>query len=203
MVTAGRLSHDDVVRLVISDVSLDFVVDLLARLATNSQDDSSSRGAPQAVSVATPPRPELAYWVATIGPDETATPEQFVASVICGRQLLGVAHAPSPLHARAGDWLCFSLSAKGIVGHARVESIADGTGLLRGSHRFRAVFRLSDIEVYDTPVDIARERLTDRFRDPAPDDEAGAFLASVTREEFAALTVGALDTGSERLHRAG
>ena len=204
MVNAERLTHDEVVRLLASDGNLDFLVDLLARFAEGPEGDGEARADARALSVPpSPVRSGPAHWVAAIGSDETATPEQFVESVIRGRGVLGIGEAEADLPARANDWICFSLGAKGIVGHARVESIADGTGLLRGSHRFRSVFRLKDIEIYDTPVAIGRDGLRARLAALTPVEDAGPFLASVSGEEFAELTVDRPDHGTEDLHRAG
>jgi hypothetical protein len=196
MVSAERLQHHEILRLFTSGVGLDFIVDLMERLAAGGQDDRGSRALVQAVSP--PARSEAAHWVATIGHDETATPEQFVESVIRGRQILGVTDvwaANGP--AGAGDWICFCVHGKGTVGHARVDSIISGAGLIRGSHRFTAVFRLKNVEIYDAPIGLSPETERKRLGERSQAEDRGPFLASVSPEEFAELTAHALDSRSE------
>jgi hypothetical protein len=197
MVSAERLQHHEILRLFTSGVGLDFIVDLMERLATGNQDDGESRATVQVVS-SSPAHSEAAHWVATIGHDETATPEQFVESVIRRRQILGVTDvwaANGP--AGAGDWICFCVHGKGTVGHARVDSIINGAGLIRGSHRFTAVFRLKNIEIYEAPIGLSPETERKRLGERSRAEDRGPFLASVSPEEFADLTARALESRPE------
>jgi hypothetical protein len=202
MVTAERLQHHEIVRLFTSGANLDFIVDLMERLATGIQEEGESFASVPVLPTATDSG--AAHWVATIGRDETATPEQFVKSVIRGRQLLGVTTEPdAKVSARAGDWICFFVRAKGIVGHARVDSIVNGMGLIRGSHRFPAVFRLKDIEIYDAPIAFSPETEQKRLREQSQAEDRGPFLAAVSREEFGDLTASALEDRSDDLRHTG
>jgi hypothetical protein len=202
MVGSERLQHHEIVRLFTSGANLDFIVDLMERLATVNQDDGESFASVQILS--SPADADGTHWVATIGRDETATPEQFVKSVIRGRQILGVTDAGAGnVPAGAGDWICFFVRGKGIVGHARVDEIVNGTGLIRGAHRFTAVFRLKDIELYDAPIPFGPETERKRLGEPSPADDRVPFLAPVSREEFADLTVRAHEGRSDDLRHTG
>jgi hypothetical protein len=209
MVSAGRLKHHEIVRLLTSGASLDFVVDLLERFATGAEEsaeenaEGSGESSVAAEGAAPSVRSEPAYWVATIDRDETATPEQFVESVIRRRQILGVNDGGADLRARAGDWICFSVRGKGTVGHARVDSVINGTSLIRGSDRFTGVFRLTDTEIYDAPIALDPETEQKRLAEPVPADQHGPFLGPVSREEFAELTARALESRAEAASHAG
>ena len=123
-------------------------------------------------------------------------------SVIRGRQVLGV-REDTATQARVGDWLCFYVDRKGVVGQARIESVTEGAGLLRGAHRFRSAFRLKEVLVFGSPVAVGPQALMDQLSALAPAEDAGPFLASVSREEFAELTADASDAGGEDVYRAG
>jgi hypothetical protein len=203
-VAAGRLSHHDVVRLMSSGAGLDFIVDLMAQVAAGGHDARSSIAPTSAAAPAAAPPHEPAYWIAVIDRDESATPEQLLESVIQRRQILGVndgAAGDSP--ARPGDWICFSVRRKGIVGHAQVDAIVDGSNLIRGAHRFRVVCRLKGVELSDSPIAFAPESDPDRLADRNAGEEAGSFLASVSRETFSELTARALEGRSEDLRQTG
>jgi hypothetical protein len=197
---AGRLSHDEVVRLLVSDSSLDFAVDLLARFAARRQEDADASAAPPSPDAPAGGRTEPLYWAAVIGADETATPEQFVTSVIQQRQVLGVAKGGPAQDARVGDWLCLAPGATGIVGHARVAAIEeDGAGLLRGAHRFRSILRLEDVEIYDAPLEFSRHVLAERIASTVSTGDAAMCLVPVSHEEFSAWTLSAIDDRPEDL----
>jgi hypothetical protein len=205
-VSGGHLKHEEILRLLTSGGNLDFVVDLMERLTTNGDNAAELRTSSQISSqIATPaPHAEPAYWVATIEGDEATSPEQFVESVIRKRQLLGLSDlGPAQLGPRAGDWICFSLRGKGIVGRGRVDSLADGPGVLRGAHRFSLVFTLQNVEIYETPVAFGPYAGNGRIIDRTHADGAGSSLAAVSPEEFAELAPRLAEAGPEGLRPTG
>src|SRR5262249_30443773 len=120
--SAARVGHADVVKLFKSGFALDFVIDLL------------DRPTPVALPIDEPvlipddePRDEK-FWVTTIAGNETGGADQLLASVIAHRRVLGVC-ASGGLQdlGMPGDWVCFFLPGKGIVGHARLAAVVDGT----------------------------------------------------------------------------
>ena len=135
-------------------------------------------------------RRQPAFWVATIAANETAAPEQLLASVIARRRVLGICHAgPFQAEGAAGDWVCFFLAGKGIVGHAQLASVVDGkTNVVRNAAQFNRVYRLSNVELYEEPI-VQALRAGRPFAVPAADVAlAGPCLAPIAREDFIALT---------------
>jgi hypothetical protein len=190
MLGAGRLSHDEIVQLVSDGLDLDFAVGLCTRFAAIGSRHVDDVQPAAAEDGAAPPgeAPGPACWVALLGDDETATPEQFVATAIAQRAVLGVAATEGGHTAEPGDRLCFLLEAKGVVGHADVASKTDGAGLLRGWQRFDSVLKLTNVAVYDVPVEPGRPELAHRLAAAAPADGARPYLVPVSRQQFAELT---------------
>jgi hypothetical protein len=182
-VSARRVGHADVVKLFKSGFALDFVIDLLDRPALSP------------VSVDEPvfvpdddPRDER-FWVTTISGNETCGANQLLASLIAHRRVLGVC-ASGALQdlGMPGDWVCFFLPGKGIVGHARLAAIVDGTTSIRNASSFSRVYRLADVDLYEEPV-VQALRAGRAFSPPAVDPSApGPGLAPMTRQDFVAMT---------------
>ena len=190
MVSSGRLNHEQIVRLLTSGASLDFVVDLMERFATSNAGEQAPEAAPEVVGAAPAERSAPSYWMATIDGDATTTPAQLVDFVIGKRQMLGIGQSGAdPQRVRPWDWICFSVTDKGIVGHAQVESIVDGTGLIRDAHRFSQVCRLKHVEIYDAPIGLGAPLERQHQGDPSASVDNRSSLETVSREAFRHLTV--------------
>jgi hypothetical protein len=149
MLSAGRVTHDDVVRLLDTVAAPEFVVGLLER--------ASHLGAPDLADSRIPPH-ELetgpAFWLATVDGDSAITPERFLEVVIGKRRIFGVREAGHPGGSvRPGDRICFYVSGRGAVGRADVASIEPkGTGL-RDVHQYSQLLRLDNVDLYpDAPI---------------------------------------------------
>jgi hypothetical protein len=176
-VCAGDISHADGVELLRSNHALDFMIDLLNRSADN----------------------EPACWVATVTGDEMATPEQLLESVILHRRVLATFHTEgSP-----GDWVCFFVADRGIVGHAQLESvIANGPSVVRDADRFSRVYRLAQVALYAQPI-VQALRASRPFTVPVERaSNGGAYLAPVGRQDFLALTAFRADLSGTEHSRA-
>jgi hypothetical protein len=197
--SAERLSHGELVKLLRSGFALDFVIDLLDRPADAVRPREVVPEAPPqpappaplpAMPAAGPPRSEPEFWVATIVANDMASPEQLLASVIVERHVLGICHE-GLLHENGapGDWVCFFVPAKGIVGHAQLASIVDdGPAVIRNANRFSRVYRLADVEVYEEPI-VQALRAQRPFIVPPPDVMlAGPCLSPISRQDFIAMT---------------
>jgi len=213
MVTASRLEHTDVVRLLTSGPESDFTIDLMRRVsegpksaghpAASEPNETDEDTAPPSDStpwtepgrlsiVENSGRPrEAEYWLANLASDESASPEQMVDFVIRGRQVLGVTDSgPLPMPVRPGDSVCFYIAGTGIVGHAQFDNpIADGSAVIRGAGRFTAVFQLKNVTIYDVPHRVMLESLGLHVPTRSPYDN-GAMLAPITRDDYDALTLG-------------
>jgi hypothetical protein len=185
-VAADRVTHTEVVTLLRSGVALDFVIDLLDRPAATGQSDALTAEPGQ-------PAParhhEPAYWVATIAGNEVAAPEQLLAAVIAERRVLAICPA-GKLRSQGspGDWVCFFVPGKGIVGHAQLASIIeDSAKVVRHARRFSSVYRLAGVTLYERPI-LQALRADRPFAVPPPDVPlAGPCLAPITRQDFLGL----------------
>jgi hypothetical protein len=186
-VTSDRLSHIEAVKLLQSGFALDFVIALLDRPAAVTPAEEPVAPAAQLVPVQ---RHDPAFWVATILDDEMASAEQLLASVIAHRRVLGICHAgPLQSEGSPGDWVCFFLPGKGIVGHAQLASVIDNSGsVVRNAAQFSCVYRLSHVELYEEPI-VQALRAGRPFALPPGDMPlAGPCLAPIARQDFIALT---------------
>src|SRR5262249_40381245 len=116
-VSAERVSHAEIVELLQTSAALDFMIDLMTRPDAAVRSSESIADERQRATVEDP---RLAFWVAIISGDAMVAPERWLSSVIAERHLLAVCDGD---HGRGrgspGDWVCFFLASKGIVGHAQ------------------------------------------------------------------------------------
>lgn len=187
-VSADRLTHSEVVKLLRLGVALDFVTDLLDRPAVADQAGDAAAAPPPA---AHPERPEAAYWVATITGDETVAPDRLLRSLIAHRKVLAISRAGRfQAEGAPGDWVCFFLLAKGIVGHAQLMSIVeDRASVVRHASQFSRVYRLADVTMYEQSV-VQALRAERPFAVPAAHVPlAGVCLAPIAKQDFLSLTM--------------
>ena len=189
MTVAGRVTHEDVLRLFKSTVALDFVVGLLEQVADSSA-PANEVAEPKPEPPAAPAPPPQGFWVSTITDSDSAAPEQLLASVIGERHVLGVtAPGPEASSGAPGDWIGLFVPGKGIVGHAQLGVVVGrGAGLVRHSERFSRVYRLEHVELYEEPrvPPAGREQTFTAIGRPRP--ASGPFLVPVSREDFVELT---------------
>jgi len=186
-VTANRLSHTEAVRLLQSGVALDFMIGLLERPATV---DVPEGEAPLEIASAPHERRDPAFWVATILSNETVTAEQLLASVIAQRRVLGICQSGQMQNEGSpGDWVCFFLPGKGIVGHAQLASLVQsGASVVRNASELARVYHLAHVELYDEPV-VQALRAGRPFALPKADRSLpGPCLSPIARQDFVALT---------------
>lgn len=191
--SADRLSHGEVVKLLRSGFALDFVIDLLDRPAdvVRPREVVQELPSPPPVPAAEAPiRLEPAFWVATIAANDMSSPQQLLTSVIVERRVLGICHQGSLQEdGAAGDWVCFFLPGRGIVGHAQLESVVDdAASLLRNADRFSRVYRLAEVEVYEEPIVQALRAQRPFVVPPAEVQLAGPCLSPISRQDFVAMT---------------
>jgi hypothetical protein len=181
------LSHVEAVKLLQSGFALDFVITLLERPPAAAPAEEPLAPAAQPAPMQ---RRDPAFWVATILDTETAAAEQLLASVIAHRRVLGICHAgPLQSEGSPGDWVCFFLPGKGIVGHAQLASVVDNSGsVVRDAAQFSCVYRLSHVELYEEPIVQALRAGRPFAVPPADVPLAGPCLAPIARQDFIALT---------------
>jgi len=187
-VAAERVSHAEAVELLRTSAALDFMIDLMTRPAAGRSGESSDGPRRPAADDDRP-----AFWVAIVNGDAASTPERWVSSVIGERQLLAVCDGDHARHGSPGDWVCFFLASKGIVGHAQLASVVeDGARLVRTGEKFGRVYRLAHLALYDRPV-VQALRAGRPFAIPANAVTlAGSSLAPIARQDFMGLTISAV-----------
>ena len=183
----ARLAHDDIVRLLRSASDLDFVIGLLGRPAS---DERPQEQAEDSAVVALSVHAESACWVATITGNEMATPEQLLSSVIAKRRVLGICHAGTlRAEGAAGDWVCFYLFGKGIVGHAQLAEVVEDAGsVVRNAEDFSRVYRLAHVDLYAEPIAEALRASRPFLVPPEDVPLSGPCLSPISRQDFIAMT---------------
>ena len=185
---ANRVSHAEVVELLRTSASLDFMIDLMTRRDTPEQ-PSQLPAAEHRRFDSDDARP--AFWVAIISGDAVVTPERWLTSVIADRHVLAVTEGEETReHGSPGDWVCFFLANKGIVGHAQLGYIVeDASNVVRHGEKFGRVYRLSHVTLYEHPV-VQALRAGRPFAVPSDTASfAGARLAPIGRQDFTTLTL--------------
>ncbi len=186
LVSAGRVSHEDVARLLESNLPVDYSVELLERLTVKTK---SSVSAP-VVHSAPLTTEGVAYWLATVAPDYATTPEQLLELVVGRRHIFGVADGGATHgSARSGDWICFYIPGKGVVGRARVLSPATSSTGVRDAHRFRQLLHLEDLELHiHAPVALDFETQLRLRTASASGTRHTQTLIQISHSSFVALT---------------
>lgn len=187
-VSANRVSHAEVVELLRTSAALDFMIDLMTRPgAAGSSGESREEGRRR--SAADEVRP--AFWVAVISGDAMVSPERWLASVIADRHVLAVSDGDEMRgHGSPGDWVCFFLANKGIVGHAQLASVVErAASVVRHGEQFGQVYRLAHLTLYERPV-VQALRAGRPFAVPSGATPfAGSSLAPIAPQDFSALTL--------------
>ena len=189
-VAADRVSHAEAVELLRTSAALDFMIDLMTRPGAGGRpDESRTNGNGHSKT----DDDRSSFWVAIISGDAMVTPERWLASVIADRHVLAVSEEDQGhSHGLPGDWVCFFLPNKGIVGHAQLASLVEhGPSVVRHGEKFGRVYRLAHITLYERPV-VQALRAGRPFAVPSGANSfAGSSLAPIARQDFTALTLSA------------
>jgi hypothetical protein len=185
--SANRVSHAEIVELLRTSAPLDFMIDLMTRQGAGERSNDVRPPEPSRPAADEPPP---AFWVALIDGDDTVTPERWLTSVVADRHVLAVGDGDRVRdHGSPGDWVCFFLAGKGIVGHAQLAYLVeDGTSVVRHAEKFGRVYQLAHLTLYERPV-VQALRAGRPFAVPSgPAPFAGARLTPIGRQDFLTLT---------------
>ncbi len=183
-VGTGLLKHDDVLKLLTSGHSIDFVVDLLTR---NQAGAAPGTTGAQRHATAAPAVVTEDYWLAAIDDEATTVAEQFVQSVIGRRQILPLGTAPDD-GPRPGDWMCFFIPRRGVAGYAQAAAIdRQGANLVRDGARFARVVRLQNVTLYRAPIPVLQDMAQSQV-EGSPAQRPGPYLVAISRQGFLDLT---------------
>jgi len=133
---------------------------------------------------------ETSYWIATIGQDHATKPEEFLELVVLRRHVIGVVDsAAGRSTASSGDWVCFYVAGKGVVGHARVSSLGAGAAGLRDAHRFRQLLQVDEVKLnLGAPVALDSETQLRLRTAGLVTNRQAPTLVRISRESFRTLT---------------
>jgi hypothetical protein len=164
------------------------MIDLMTRPGAGGGQPGESRAERRWQFDSSESRPS--FWVAIISGDAMVTPERWLASVVAERHVLAVSDGDQARgHGSPGDWVCFFVANKGIVGHAQLASVVEnGASIVRHGEKFGQVFRLAHLMLYERPV-VQALRAGRPFAVPLGGSPfAGSSLAAIARQDFTALT---------------
>jgi len=188
-IASQRMTRDEVVKLFRSGFALDFVIDLLGRPGS-APPTGRPEPVPSPLRSVQADRRDPAFWVATITGNEGGTAEWLLRSVMAPRRVLTICHTGRfQADGSPGDWVCFFVPRRGIVGHAQLASIVeDPSGVVPHANRFSRVYRVADVTLYDQPVVQALRAERPFTLPPVEVPLAGACLTPIARQDFLSLT---------------
>ncbi len=190
MVVDGQLTHENVLQVLNPGVTLDAQLDFLEHVVAANRD--SPPDAPAVAPVTGRESHEPRFWVSALRPNPLTPTERIVSALIATRQILGINPAPGlEDRVRPGDAVCVFVAGRGIVAHAGIAGIlSDGSKIIRDSARFTHVLRLTNVNVYDTPV-VPNQELAVKL-ELALTGDIEDVTAPISRREFESITAHAL-----------
>ena len=110
-----------------------------------------------------------AYWITPVKPDKEQSAEKVVQVYVGQYKTYAFGDTtPGRKRIKPGDWICFYISRKGVVGHAKVVTFPEtrATSPIRNPKRYPWVFDLDSVSLYlEEPVmlDFALRGTLDAF----------------------------------------
>jgi len=187
-ISAGGALHDDIVRMIDGSMPIDFVVGMIekAQGKTSASPTDAAPAATAGSASADLPR----YWITSVGADHATRPEEFLELVVGRRQIYGIIGSPASPHlVKPGDFLCFYINGRGIVGHAGVGSLVENANVIRDAHRFRQLVHVEDVTLHTADpyaLDAESQRLMQRAGNSP--SRVTQPLVAISRETFRSLT---------------
>lgn len=185
LVGAGRLTHEDVVRLLETGSDVEFVIELLERPPSR---DRNTDHEPAAHGLA-PAGVDASFWVATVVGDQVMSSEQIILHEIGERHLLEISEpAGSDLAPRPGDGICLLIPGLGIVGSCEVRSVGERVPMPGDDHRFRRRLQLAKVVLHVGAPHAPGYEIQLRLRVDGRRKPHGHWLARISRDEFERVT---------------
>jgi hypothetical protein len=202
------VSHEDILAILKpSRPVIDPVIDLMARLAAQPEDNGSKREEPPtvklpvAVTCATPgveiQKLESAYWLTPVKADDLQTAEEVIGSLVGKKGIYAFGErTPGRKHLKQGDGICFYATGNGVIAHAEVVSSPENkpNPAVRDSDRYPWVFNLGEAKVYvNDPIviDAALRAKLDAFNGRDPNTSWAWFVQAtrkISKHDFDILT---------------
>ena len=192
------VSHEDILAILRpSGPVIDPVIDLMARLAAQPEDNGIKRDEAQAVKplvIEHSPGPivekeehEAAYWLTPVKADDIQTAEEVIEDLVGKKGIYAFGErTPGRKHLKPGDGICFYATGNGVIAHAKVASSPERkpNPEVRDPERYPWVFKLEGIKIHldkPTVIDAALRAKLDAFegRDP---NTSWAWFVQATRK---------------------
>jgi hypothetical protein len=173
MMNQYDVSHEDMLAVIRpSGPTIDPIVDLMARLVVPppgplekpllKEVSEESQGTFEV---------ESSYWLTPVRSDEEGTAEDTISTLVEKKHIYAFGEkTPGRRHIRPGDWICFYATGKGVVAHARINSVPrkELNPNVRHADRYPWIFDLDSEELYlNEPViiDATLRASLDAFKD--------------------------------------
>ena len=161
------VSHEDILAILRpSGPVIDPVIDLMARLAAQPEDNGIKREEAQVVKppviepsheyIAEKEETEAAYWLTPVKADDIQTAEEVIETLVGKKGIYAFGdRTPGRKHLKPGDGICFYATGNGVIAHAKVASSPERkpNPAVRDSERYPWVFKLEGIKIHlDKPI---------------------------------------------------
>lgn len=197
MMSEYDVTHEDVLSILRpSGPTIDSVVDLIGRLI--AQDPTEPPSGEPPVVVEPPAGSDTAFWLTPVKGDQEKTAEEVIETLVGKERIYAVGErTPGRKHLRAGDWISFYSTAKGVVAHARVASSPERKPhrAVRHPQKYPWTFHLDSVLLYlDKPVviDAATRTRLDAFQGRDLDKSWAWFVQAtrkITEHDFRILSL--------------
>jgi len=188
--------HDDILSIIRpSGCTIDPVVELMTRIVAGSPEKVAAPSQVHGEPAVLPQ--EATYWLTPVASDEKQTAEEVIQTLVGATGIYAFGErTPGRSKLKAGDWICFYASGKGVAAHARISSppAKKPHPKVRHSDKYPWVFRLSDPILYlEDPIVIDYETRTKlvAFKGRDPDKSWAWFVQGthqITELDFKRLT---------------
>jgi hypothetical protein len=137
------------------------------------------------------------FWITPVSSTSTQTAETIIQNLVGERKAYAFGwHSHGRKALKVGDWICFYVAKKGVVGHARVTSPPQETlhDWLPRPERYPWVFRLENIRLYlDHPIrfELTVRKKLEAFKGRENEDNFGWFVRSthrISKKDYDVLT---------------
>lgn len=173
------VSHEDILAVLRpSGPTIDPVVDLMTRLVAQGpvqkeavEEIEEKPEVEVAEVVKVPETGKVQYWLTPIKSDEKQTAEEIVNTLVGEAKIYAWGErTPGRRYLKAGDWMCFYATGKGVIAHAKVASPPQHKRHPRVNNpeRYPWVFQIKEPHLYlDEPIviDATLRPQLDAFRD--------------------------------------
>lgn len=196
MMNEFDIRHDDILAIIRpSGCTIDPVVELMTRIVAEAPEEVAPPSEVHEEPAAF--HKDVTYWLTPVASDEEQTADEVIQTLVGDTGIYAFGErTPGRGRLKAGDWMCFYASGKGVVAHAKVSSppVKESHRKVLHSEDYPWVFHLSDSVLYfDNPIVINHETRTklEAFKGRDPNKSWAWFVQGthqITERDFKMLT---------------